>query len=111
VKKFLIGLVALLMFGYLTLLGLYVPYARTEAFKEGRTQGWHEGWPGVFAVNMAKHGSIKDTPWEEFTLEQKMLLCAYGSPGNRMSVDDINEIHVKFGPLGYGITLELIRSR
>lgn len=43
------------------------------------------------------HGSIKQTPWDEFTLQEKMLLCAYGSPGNKMSQEDIARIGEVYG--------------
>ena len=44
-----------------------------------------------------KYGSIKTTPWDEFLIREKMFLCAYGSPGNKLSADEIQEIMLKYG--------------
>jgi len=42
------------------------------------------------------YGSLHETPWSEFTIEEKMYLCAFGSSGNKFSQDDMGEIKEKY---------------
>ena len=102
-RRFWIPLIVLLFVGYYVLLGFYVPRVKEKAYKEGYEQGialvleqyavMRSRWIGF--VNT--YGSIKNVPWDEFTLEEKMLLCAYGSPGNKLSDTDVQEVIEKYG--------------
>ncbi len=68
---------------------------------EGHARGYNQGVVNYeTAVENVYKGrvKIKEVPWDEFDIKQKMLLCAYGSSGNRMSVRDIVEVISEFGP-------------
>lgn len=75
-----------------------------KAFNDGFEVGyWECGMNGIVFGNriadlQKEYGSMKDTPWNEFTIQEKMYLCAYGSPGNRMNHKDINQLILQYGP-------------
>lgn len=39
-----------------------------------------------------KYGSLHNTPWKEFDIQEQMLLCAYGSPGNKFDDEGMAKI-------------------
>jgi hypothetical protein len=103
VRKFGV-IIGVLLAGYITLLAFYVPHVKQEAHTEGFDDGWDSctlsGSPTPeknWSLYMTKYGSIKDTPWEEFTIKEKMLLCAYGSSGNKLSSRDMFKVFRKYG--------------
>jgi hypothetical protein len=42
-------------------------------------------------------GVMKDVPWSEWSIEEKMYLCAYGSSGNKLNKKDMQEIKERYG--------------
>lgn len=66
---------------------------------EGIKVEYNSVWRILWAKYGPKYGSIHATPWEEFELEEKMFLCAYGSPGNTLSRQDMMDVANKYGPL------------
>lgn len=75
------------------------------AYEEGLQKGmagvkveygspWHGIWSKALSLG---YPSVHDTPWNEFTIQEKMFLCAYGSPGNSLSDEEIGEIKEVYG--------------
>jgi len=60
-------------------------------------------YPSVWAslwetyVDGEQYMSIHEVPWDSFTVQEKMFLCAFGSPGNKMDVDEFQEAMLLFG--------------
>lgn len=50
-----------------------------------------------YQEHIAQHGSLHDTPWKEFTIQEKMYLCAYGSSGNKLTKNDMTEVQKLYG--------------
>lgn len=75
---------------------------------EGEQEGFKEGYTHfmssmIWQVNPERHqkfvkeyGSIKLTPWDEFIIEEKMLLCVFGSPGNRLDCKDMKDMQSQY---------------
>lgn len=77
-----------------------------RGFKAGEGEGYNkgflkcysefgQGWFGHhkrFRDFVDKYGSIHSTPWREFSIQEKLLLCAFGSPGNKLSDEDMQEV-------------------
>ena len=77
-----------------------------NGFDEGRevpkiTIKGYSVWGEIQAKYCSKYGTIHDTPWEEFNIREKMFLCAYGSPGNKLSAEDGLEILDEYGDEGF----------
>jgi len=43
-----------------------------------------------------RYGSIHNTPWDQWTIQQKMYLCAFGSSGNKFNDRDMQKIKEKY---------------
>ncbi len=69
---------------------------KLEAIKVKVVHGsvWHTLW----IKYGPEYGTIHNTPWEKFNIKEKMFLCAYGSTGNKMSVEDLTEVIANYGP-------------
>ena len=50
-----------------------------------------------FIEKSFRYGHIKNVPWDDWTIEEKMYLCAYGSSGNKLNKKDIEEIEKRYG--------------
>ena len=40
---------------------------------------------------------IKHVPWDKWSIEEKMYLCAYGSSGNKLNKQDLKELTKRYG--------------
>jgi len=56
----------------------------------------HIRYSTAFIDKSHAFGGIKNVPWDKWTIQEKMYLCAYGSSGNKMSKEDIQEIREKY---------------
>lgn len=76
-----------------------------KGFEAGEREGFGKGylscyngfgmnWIGSynrFIELSQKYGSIHDTPWDEFVLEEKAVICMYGGSGSKMNHREIQE--------------------
>ena len=89
---------------------------QSDTFNGLLKDAYREGWNYAVTLSYArvsrlvgleqKHGTFKDIPWDEFTIQEKMMLCAYGSPGNLFSTKDMEDIFIEYGPEGCKFSIE-----
>ena len=75
--------------------------------QEGFQVGYQHCWNGVglkwfgsyerFGKFAQEYGSIHNTPWKEFTIEEKATIAMYGGSGSKLEQDEINEWVNKYG--------------
>ncbi len=82
-----------------------------DGFDAGEQQGFQEGyatcyqglgmnWLGHYKRFMdfqQEYGSIHNTPWAEFTIEEKVTIAMYGGSGSKLEPEEIEEWVGKYG--------------
>ena len=74
----------------------YFPGAREIGWFPRSTGKFQVTYETSFSDKAKQYGGIKNVPWDNWTIEEKMYLCAYGSSGNKLSQKDIQEIKNKY---------------
>jgi len=82
-----------------------------RGFKAGECIGFDKGyrecwnslgmrWLGShnrFLAFTKKYGMIHETPWQEFTIEEKVTIAMYGGSGSKLELEEIEEWANKYG--------------
>lgn len=74
-----------------------------EGFKKGWAQSWDElgmHWIGSYSrfIGFVKeYGSIHNTLWSKFTIEEKVTIAMYGGSGSKLELEEIEEWSKKYG--------------
>lgn len=75
--------------------------------KEGFTKGWSQSWRELgmhwigsysrFLAFVEENGSIHNTLWSKFTIEEKVVIAMYGGSGSKLEPEEIEEWSDKYG--------------
>lgn len=75
-------------------------------YSAGHRHGYNDAYNNYIVIGapnrgfnqlIKEYGSIHDTPWNRFTRRQKVYLCIYGSPGNKLSEENLEWFTSTFG--------------
>ena len=110
---------ALIGFGIIVMLIWAISFGQFQAtkiydngFTSGERQGFEAGyincynglglqWLGSrqrFAEFSREYGNIHNTPWEKFTIEEKVTIAMYGGSGSTLEVKELAEFIANYGP-------------
>jgi len=77
-----------------------------KGFEAGNARGFQEGYRVYFTSfptmhwvelnnnfvdKIEKHGSIHNTPWNEFNLQEKVFIAMFGGSGSKLNEEEIKE--------------------
>lgn len=71
--------------------------------EEGQASMWDSlgmHWLGSrqrFVGFMKEYGSIHNTPWNKFKVEEKFVIAIYGGSGSKLDVNEFQEAMLKYG--------------
>jgi len=58
---------------------------------------WSIIWPQIYKkAKSLGYDTIHDTPWNEFTIEEKAAIAMYGGSGSKLSKEEIKEFEGKY---------------
>lgn len=82
-----------------------------KGFESGERRGFEEGylncyqglglqWLGSaqrFLGFQKEYGNLHNTPWEKFTIEEKVVIAMYGGSGSKLEPEEVTEWSKKYG--------------
>lgn len=82
-----------------------------KGFEAGEIEGFDDGyancWSGLamnwlgsygrFVGFTKRYGSIHETPWNEFVIEEKVTIAMYGGSGSKLEKAEVAEWAAKYG--------------